>query len=94
MATGKPGDTATSHEPSRRKEDDLTHQLDDAALLAKADELAAVAESMRAKDAVGADRAAAAAQVIRDHVSRRALARAEADNYARNNAPHQIETEE
>lgn len=76
-----------------KKETDLT-ELDDAALLARADELSAVAESLRARDADGADRAAAAAQVIRDHVSSRRLAATEADNYARANAPQQIETEE
>ena len=78
-----------------RKEDDLT-ALDDAALLAKADELAAVAETLRAKkDAAGADRAADAAQHIRDTVQRRTLAATEAANYARaNSAPREIETEE
>lgn len=67
------------------KEHDIT-ELSRAELLAKADELAAVAESMRTKDATGADRAANAAQRIRDHVSRTDLAMREADNYARTNA--------
>jgi hypothetical protein len=67
------------------KEHDLT-EMSRADLLAKADELAAVAESMRAKDATGADRAANAAQRIRDHVSRTDLAVREAENYARANA--------
>ena len=75
-----------------RKEHDLT-EMDDAALLARADELAATAEAMPAKDSVGADRAAAAAQVIRDHVSRRRLAETEAGNYARANAPHEQQTD-
>ena len=76
-----------------RKDDDLT-ELDDAALLVKADELAAVAESLRAKDAAGADRAAGAAAKLREFVAGRRLAATEAANYARANAPRETETEE
>jgi hypothetical protein len=68
------------------------------ALLSKADELAAVAESMRGgerPDHKGADRAAGAAQALRDHVARTDLAVREAANYARANAPRALdETEE
>lgn len=78
--------------PPKPKADNLA-ELDDAALLAKADELSAVAESMRAKDADGADRAAGAAQQLRDFVARRRLAATEADNYARVNAPHEQQTD-
>lgn len=82
MATGK------------RESHDLT-ELPTEQIIARADELAATAEALRAKgDATGADRAAAAAQVLRDHVQRRALAETEAANYARAHEPREIDTEE
>lgn len=94
MATGKPSDTSTPPAGPERRSDDIS-TLDDGALLVKADELAAVAETLRAKkDADGADRAADAAQRIRDHVARRRLAATEAANYARANTPHEPETKE
>lgn len=94
MATSTPPAASTRPAGPERRSDDIS-TLDDGALLTKADELAAVAETLRAKkDADGADRAAGAAQHIRDHVARRRLAATEADNYARANAPQQIETEE
>lgn len=70
--------------------DDLTEQSDDA-LLSRAAELSAAADDLRAKDADGADRAAAAAQRIRDVVASRALAANEAANYARANEPSETE---
>lgn len=65
----------------------------DEELLAKADKMAANAETLRAKgDREGADRAAGAAQVARDFVARSRLAQTEADNYARtHDVPAKIE---
>jgi predicted phage gp36 major capsid-like protein len=77
----------------KRESHDLT-ELPAEQIIAKADELSAIAESMRGKDAAGADRAAAAAQVLRDHVQRRTLAETEAANYARANAPREDDPEE
>lgn len=77
-----------------KKEPDLTDFSDDA-LIERAEELARTAEKLRAKDAEGADRAAGAAQALREHALRRALARTEADNYARSQQqPSAIQPEE
>ena len=83
-----------THKPSADVSNDDLASLSDDALLSRAAELSAAADSLRAKNADGSGRAAAAAQRIREHVASRTLATNEADNYARANAPQRIETEE
>lgn len=102
MAEGKASATIPPIEPPAQaaaapvevvEEVDFTPEHDE--LLVTADALAGVAERMRAKgDASGADRAAQAAQRIREVVAGRALAANEAANYARANELREIETEE